>query len=187
MKTILTHKQPDLDAVVSAWLAQEYLFADEQTTVVFVGRTISRVQMKAADCVVDVGNAYDPERLWFDHKPPAFTDRNAACATKLVWEHLLRLKKDVAHLQSLVQVVFEGDTRRWSDALKESRSNGTHAALKRYAKESAADSEVYACMTAWLCHYADSRTPEYHDEVVEPKATGNDRRRDDFLSAPHTG
>ena len=154
MKTILTHKQPDLDAVVSAWLAQEYLFGGEQTTVLFVGRSISRAQIEAADCVVDVGNAYDPERLWFDHKPPAFEDRNANCATTLVWEHLLRLKKDVAHLQPLVQVVFEGDTRRWSEALKESRKNGAHATLNRYAREYAKDAEVYARMTAWLCDYA---------------------------------
>ena len=171
MKTIFTHKQPDLDAIVSAWLAQKYLFGREQATVIFVGRSLSRAQMDAADCVVDVGNAYDPECLWFDHKPPAFADRNATCATKLVWEHLLRLKKDVAHLQPLVQVTFEGDTRRWSEALKESRRNGAHATLKRYARESAADSEVYARMTAWLCNYAASLAPEYREEIVEQKAT----------------
>ena len=121
--------------------------------------------------MVDVGNAYDPERLWFDHKPPAFADRNATCATKLVWEHLLRMKKDVAHLQPLVQVTFEGDTRRWSEALKESRRNGAHAALKRYAREYVADSEVYARMKAWLCDYAAALALGCDEEITNPKAT----------------
>ena len=67
MKRILTHKRPDLDAIVSAWLAQDFLFAGEASEVLFVNRKILLQAKQDADCLVDVGNAYQPQRLWFDH------------------------------------------------------------------------------------------------------------------------
>lgn len=59
MKRIITHKQPDADALVAIWLAQRYLFPGEETTVRFVGRTF-RPTGDGGDCILDVGNAYDP-------------------------------------------------------------------------------------------------------------------------------
>src|SRR5947209_2790885 len=112
---IVTHRSPDLDAVVSAWLAQTYLF-DGAAQICFLPRRIDPAR-HPDDCLVDIGNLYDPARLRFDHKPPAFADRNATCAAQLVWEHLLVLGKPVHHLGPLVRVTFEGDTRRFSPAL----------------------------------------------------------------------
>ena len=150
MKRILTHKRPDLDAIVSAWLAQKFLFQGEVSEVVFVNRKIPPKELEAADCVVDVGNAYDPQRLWFDHKPPAFDNRNSTCSTKLIWEHLVRIGRDVNHLEPLVQVTYEGDTHRQSLALKQSRIDGPHAELSRLGQVYKDDQIVYARMADWL-------------------------------------
>ena len=150
MKRILTHKRPDLDAIVSAWLAQDFLFAGEASEVLFVNRKIPLQAKQDADCLVDVGNAYQPQRLWFDHKPPAFENRNSTCATKLLWEHLIRIGRDVAHLEPLVQVTYEGDTHRQSAAVKQSRIDGPHAELSRLVEVYKADSVVYDRMVDWL-------------------------------------
>ena len=83
MKRILTHRTPDLDAIVSAWLAQNFLFAGEAAEVIFVSRKISLTAKQSADCLVDVGNAYELQRLWFDHKFPAFENRNSTCVASV--------------------------------------------------------------------------------------------------------
>ena len=85
--------------------------------------------MLHADCVVDVGNTYVPENYRFDHKPPAFQNRNSTCATRLIWEYLRDAGADVAHLEPLVQITYQGDTHRNSDALIQSRIDGPHAEL----------------------------------------------------------
>jgi hypothetical protein len=150
MKRIVTHRAPDPDAVVAAWLAAEHLFPGDRVVVLFKGRTQDVHTPGLADCVVDVGNRYDPKRLWFDHKPPAFADRNATCATRLLWEHLLALGRHVGHLEPIVQVVFEGDTRKSSPALRQSRRDGLHAAFARAKREAASDDHLYELMAGWL-------------------------------------
>jgi hypothetical protein len=152
---ILTHRAPDLDAIVSAWLAQQYLF-EAEPEVVFVPRTIDPARYPN-DCLVDIGNTYDPPLLRFDHKPPAFPDRNQTCAAKLVWEHILALGKPVAHLAPLVQVTYEGDTRRFSPALKQSRLDGPHAGLSRVVRLYPCDEDRYAHMRCWLSEYSRAR------------------------------
>lgn len=150
MKRILTHRTPDLDAIVSAWLAQDFLFAGEAAEVIFVSRQLPLTVKQSADCLVDVGNAYEPLCLWFDHKPPAFENRNSTCATKLIWEYLCRIGQDVGHLEPLVQVTFEGDTHKSSPALKQSRIDGPHAELSHLAKAHNVDAVVYVRMVDWL-------------------------------------
>jgi hypothetical protein len=148
---IITHTSPDLDAVVSAWLAQRYLF-DSRAPCCFASRRLDPAR-HLGDCLVDIGNAYDPSRLRFDHKPPAFADRNSTCAARLVWEHLRALDSPVWHLQSLVTVTFEGDTRRHSPQLRQSRINGPHAELKRLHRLHGSDTVRYAHMRLWLDHH----------------------------------
>ena len=150
MKIILTHRQPDLDAIVSAWLAQDYLFAMAESEVRFVSRKIPEKARQEADCIVDVGNSYMPERLWFDHKPPAFENRNGTCATRLLWEYLRQQGQDVDHLAPLVQVTFEGDTHRNTLAVKHSRIHGPHAALTGFREHHGSDELVYTKMVQWL-------------------------------------
>lgn len=166
MKRVATHKQPDPDAVASAWLAETYLFAGEEVEIIFVPRQRPRQAAPAADCFVDVANTHDPEQFCFDHKPPAFADRNATCATKLVWEHLLRLDRPVGHLAALVEAVHEGDhnpPRRPSPALRASRAGGFHAHVAQARWAGADDLQLYSALRRWLNEYdaiARAITPE---------------------------
>ena len=152
-KLIITHADPDLDAIVSAWIAQDFLFKDYASEVLFVSRKVPEKLMLRADCVVDVGNTYIPENYRFDHKPPAFQDRNSTCATRLIWEYLCGIGSDIVHLEPLVQITYQGDTHRNSDALKQSRINGPHAELKKLKSEYKEATEVYRRMVLWLRSY----------------------------------
>ena len=156
MKQIVTHADPDLDAIVSAWIAQDFLFRESESEVLFVSRKVPERLMLSADCVVDVGNTYSPENYRFDHKPPAFQNRNSTCATRLIWEYLIDIGVNVAHLEPLVQITYEGDTHRNSEALKQSRINGPHAELVRLKTEHKETTEVYRQMVLWLRSYIEN-------------------------------
>ncbi len=153
MKQIITHADPDLDAIVSAWIAQDFLFRQTASEVLFVSRKVPERLMLHADCVVDVGNTYSPENYRFDHKPPAFRNRNGTCATRLIWEYLINIGVDVAYLEPLVQITYQGDTHRNSEALKQSRIDGPHAELARLKAEYKETTEVYREMVLWLRSY----------------------------------
>ena len=153
MKQIITHTAPDLDAIVSAWIAQDFLFKNHESEVLFVSRKVPEKLMLHADCVVDVGNTYIPEKYRFDHKPPAFQNRNSTCATRLIWEYLRDTGADVAHLELLVEITYQGDTHRNSDALKRSRLDGPHAQLVKLKSEGKAVTEVYQQMVLYLRSY----------------------------------
>lgn len=152
-KQIITHANPDLDAIVSAWIAQDFLFNGHASEVLFVSRKVPEKRMLHADCVVDVGNTYIPEKYRFDHKPPAFQNRNSTCATRLIWEYLRDTGADVAHLEPLVQITYQGDTHRNSDALKRSRIEGPHAELVKLKSEIKEITEVYRQMVLYLRSY----------------------------------
>ena len=152
VKRIVTHKKPDADALVAIWLAARHLFGAEEVDVVFVGRNYILPTDLPPDCVVDVGRAYDPARLVFDHKPPAFPDRNLTCAARLVWEHLLALGEPVHHLRQLIQVIHEGDRRpagKHTPALLLSKRQGFHAYISRLRK-SLNDQQLYRAARTWL-------------------------------------
>ena len=153
MKQIVTHADPDLDAIVSAWIAQDFLFQAHESEVLFVSRNVPEKLMLHADCLVDVGNTYFPENYRFDHKPPAFKNRNSTCATRLIWKHLLDTGVAVRHLEYLVEITYQGDTHRNSEALKQSRIDGPHAKLKQLKTEHNDTTEVYRQMVLWLRNY----------------------------------
>jgi hypothetical protein len=153
MKRIATHSAPDADALVAAWLAQRFLFPGEASEVVFVPRDYRPPPVPAHDAVVDVGRAHDPARLLFDHKPPAFEDRDSTCATRLLWEHLLALGRPVAHLADLVQAVHDGDAvsrRGGSQAYKRSRESGLHALVAAARIQGHPDAGMHALAARWL-------------------------------------
>lgn len=153
MKQIVTHADPDLDAIVSAWIAQDFLFQAHASEVLFVSRKVPEKFMHSADCLVDVGNRYEPENYRFDHKPPAFENRNSTCATRLIWEYLLDTGVAVKHLERLVEITYQGDTYRNSEALKQSRIDGPHAKLKQLKAKYKDPTEVYQRMVLWLRSY----------------------------------
>ncbi len=150
MKQIVTHANPDLDAIVSAWLAQDFLFRAQPTEVRFVSRKVPERLMQHANCLVDVGNTYCLQRYRFDHKPPAFKNRNSTCATRLIWEYLRDIGIPVTHLEHLVQVTYEGDTHRNSEALRQSRIDGPHAELTRVKRKYKKAEDIYQRMVMWL-------------------------------------
>ena len=153
MKRIVTHADPDLDAIVSAWIAQDFLFQAHESEVLFVNRKVPEKLRHSADCLVDVGNGYCPENYRFDHKPPAFENRNSTCATRLIYEYLLDTGVAVRHLAHLVEITYQGDTHRNSEALKQSRIDGPHAKLKQLKTEYKDTAAVYQQMVLWLRSY----------------------------------
>ena len=153
MKQIITHTNPDLDAIVSAWLAQDFLFQGHESEVLFVSRKVPEKLMLYGDCLVDVGNTYCPENYRFDHKPPAFQNRNCTCATQLIWEYLLEIGMAVCHLKPLIEITYQGDTHRSSEALKQSRIDGPHAELTKLKIQYRDATEVYQRMVLWLRSY----------------------------------
>lgn len=118
-----------------------------------MSRKVPEKLMLQADCLVDVGNTYCPENYRFDHKPPAFRDRNCTCATRLIWQYLLDIGVAVAHLEPLVEITYQGDTHRNSEALKQSRIDGPHAKLTKLKTEYTNTTEVYHRMVLWLRSY----------------------------------
>lgn len=160
MKRVATHQNPDAAALVSAWLASRYLFDDRRVEVAFVARGCSVDRLAQYDCVVDLSCIHDPERLIFDHKPPAFANRNETCATRLVWKHLLSLRRPVEHLASLVSVVHEGDSnppRRPSAALTASRKDGLHAIVRQARTSLGSDKEVFQAVNPQVKEAATAR------------------------------
>jgi hypothetical protein len=153
VKRIVAHKRPDADALVATWLAARFLFNGEKSEVIFVSRSYAVPANPPPDCVLDVGRAYDPARLVFDHKPPAFPDRNQTCAARLLWEHLLALRKPVHHLEQLIRIVHEGDRRpprKPSPALLQSRREGLHAHIAQLRKDCPDDQQLYRATRSWL-------------------------------------
>jgi hypothetical protein len=150
VKRIATHKQPDGDALAALYLAERFLFRGEPVEIVFISRSAATMD---ADCVVDVGNEHDPVRLRFDHKPPAFTDRNETSATRLLWNYLCDHGEPVGHLVDFVSVVHEGDAnppRSPSSSLKQSRADGYHACVASARRQTDSDLQLYATVRSWL-------------------------------------
>ena len=135
---------------LAAWLAQDFLFQEHASEVLFVSRKVPEKLMLSADCLVDVGNTYCPENYRFDHKPPAFRNRNSTCATQLIWEYLLNIGRAVVHLKPLVEITYQGDTHRNSEALQQSRIDGPHAELTKLKTEYRDTTEIYQQMVLWL-------------------------------------
>ena len=54
-KRIVMHKQPDVDALVSVWLEERYLFSGHTVKVEFLDYAVDVEQLPGVDCVVDLG------------------------------------------------------------------------------------------------------------------------------------
>ncbi|MFW6039382.1 MAG: hypothetical protein ACOC9P_02790 [bacterium] len=149
---IATHQQPDADTLVAAWLASRFLFAQDHCRVEFVPRKWRPGERVDFDCVLDVGCTYEIDRLWFDHKPPAVTDRHRTCTSRQVWEYLLAAGHRVQHLAELIDAVHDGDSsrRRGSAAYRRSRREGLHGVYHRKRDGQCGDRELWRSIQAWL-------------------------------------
>lgn len=128
---IVTHTSPDWDAIASCWLVERFVnrfgdFTDCEVQFVNTG-TPDPALLAAAHAVVDTGRVYDPARMRFDHHQLDGAAANATCAAQQVYAWLCESRPDLAYLQSIIDLIYHGDTGK-SDA-NLSRSVGIHALL----------------------------------------------------------
>lgn len=151
--TLATHKSPDADAMVATWITDRFLFPDEPCRVDFVPRDFTPQDNMMYDAVLDVGRMHDPDRLIFDHKPPAFDHRDEHCATSLVWDHAIGIGCQVDGLRELVELVHDGDAatrRQRSQVYAGSRSNGLHALITSARLYAQSDRMLYQGIAGYL-------------------------------------
>lgn len=111
MKKIITHINPDLDAVAAVWLIKRFLLGWEEAEIGFVEATVSGEKMPGVDenpniLYVDVG------RGKLDHHQTG----EYLSATKLCWDYILESRKgqplselEQKAVNKLVEVVTEID------------------------------------------------------------------------------
>jgi hypothetical protein len=173
-KRVATHSRPDVDALVSVWLVERYLLAEE-VEVVFVPYNHDFAR-QCVDCVVDMGGLYDPRYLLFEHRPPAFADRHASCAARLIWEHLLSVGKPVHHLAELVQTAHHGDCvlRQGSALYQASKLRRIHHELDRLSPTCGNPSALYVKVRRWLDRYDVDRRNRHRPNRDDEEAVGFD-------------
>jgi len=104
---IAAPENPDLDALVAAWLAQRYLCAGEPSEIVIFPR--DRLW-----CEDGFTWRVEPSRIpnlfgfGWGRREQNFKERYSATATGHLWTHLLDMGKPVAHLVDLVDAVHQG-------------------------------------------------------------------------------
>jgi len=128
---IVTHINPDFDAITGVWLLKRFFvtFRDEPIVFVNTGNPDPDL-LENASAVVDTGKLDLPLRWRFDHHHLPGNDANDTCATMQVFERMCELWIDIKHLKPLVDLIFAGDTGR-SEA-NASRELGLHALLSGY-------------------------------------------------------
>jgi hypothetical protein len=141
----------------SAWLTEKLLLAEQSVEVLFVPRGRVCGAYRTGDCLVDVGNTFDAENHFFDHKPPALPSRHDSCAARLVWDRLCKLGHPARPLKPLIDVVFAGDSARerpwYQEEYARSQQDGFHRALTDAKDKHGTDAEVYRVMRRWLDNY----------------------------------
>jgi len=121
----------DWDAIGGVWLLKRF-GGLHKVKVEFVNTGNPSADLLAtADAVVDTGKIYEPGQRRFDHHQFPGNQANEISATRQVYEWLRDTADfDISYLESLVELIFEGDTgRRGADF---SRSLGLHALLSGY-------------------------------------------------------
>jgi len=174
-RVIVTHSRPDTDALVSAWMAERFLFPGEPVAVSFVAYDRVLAADPPADCVLDLGGVHAPELRAFDHKPPAFADRNGTCATRLLWNHLTVLGQPVGYLVDLVAAVHAGDQAppRRVDAMGRVRRDQTLGGVLAARRVGGGDAQVYSRARAWLDEaYPSPTTPQLKVSDVRLESSG---------------
>lgn len=136
---IVTHVNPDLDAIGATWLLKRFSnLVESEVRFVNTGNPDPAL-LEEAQAVVDTGKEYDPIRLRFDHHQLPGQQSNDTCATKQVFDYLLPRNPTIAYLSPLIELIFAGDTGR--QEANYSRELGLHALLSGF-KSSASDKDI---------------------------------------------
>lgn len=103
MKTIVTHIGPDLDAITSIWLVKMFLPGWEEAALAFVpaGTTLNKFPPDDNPEVLHVDTGFGR----FDHHQ---SDADT-CASRLVYEEIVKTRGEDTALERLVTVVNEFD------------------------------------------------------------------------------
>jgi hypothetical protein len=144
-KTIVTHTNPDLDAVTGVWLLKRFhAMAEAEVAFVNTGNPDPDV-LAEATAVVDTGREFDDSRLRFDHHHLPGQAANDTCAARQVYEFVNYFlyswsgSWELDYLRPLVDLVFAGDTGR--DEANQSRELGLHAIFAGYKSRMKDESE----------------------------------------------
>jgi hypothetical protein len=123
-KMIVTHQNPDMDAITGVWLLKRFgYYGDDPVVFVNTGNPNPEI-LAQATAIVDTGREFDPGRHRFDHHHLPGAAANDTCAARQVYEHLV-VDGDINHLEPLIDLVFAGDTGRQEAGV--SREIGLHA------------------------------------------------------------
>lgn len=110
---IISHSNPDFDAITYLWLMKRYApeFRDAEINLMPFSQ-INDDLLGRADSVGDIGGQYYPAQWRFDHHHLPGSQSTDTCAAKMLWEYLLYLEIDVAHLAPLIEIIHQGDLAR---------------------------------------------------------------------------
>lgn len=103
MKTIVTHIGPDLDAITAIWLVKTKFPGWEEASLAFVpaGKTLKDLPPDDDPEIIHVDTGFGK----FDHHQ---TDADT-CASRLVYEEIVRIQKPDSALDRLTRIVNEID------------------------------------------------------------------------------
>lgn len=140
-KFILTHVNPDMDAIASVWLLKRFGgFQDAEVKFVNTGNPDPAL-LAEADAVVDTGKEWQPTTFRFDHHQLPGNQANGVCATSQVYNHIYT--KDLDYLLPLIKLIFAGDTgRREADASRELGLHAIFSGWKAWNKEQNPDDRL---------------------------------------------
>ncbi len=152
---IVTHVNPDWDALGAAWLLSRFHPKTTHAQLVFVTAKNPPAEiLAAATAVVDVGLLYNPHSLRFDHHQEDYTENLSA--TGLVFKHLKESGvannyfNNLAHLEPLVKIINDIDMGYRGPDAEFSFQFGIHALLsaERYRLSTIIDKENLFAETA---------------------------------------
>ena len=124
---IITHVNPDFDAIASVWLLKRFTNLESEEIVFVNTGNPDKELLEKAVAVVDTGKVYDPGNLRFDHHH--LVDANMTCAALQVYQWIYS-HNPTFYIGSLINLVFEGDTGR--SGANFSRELGIHALLSGF-------------------------------------------------------
>jgi len=123
---IVTHTNPDFDAICGVWLLKRFGGLENETVEFVNTGNPDAEKLQKADAVVDTGRRLDSINRRFDHHHLPGQDANNTCAAMQVYQSLKHFA-EIAHLEPLVNLIFAGDTGRGE--ANASRELGLHAIL----------------------------------------------------------
>lgn len=132
---IVTHTNPDFDAIGGVWLLKKYGGLSEAVVRFVNTGQPDKELLEQAEAVVDTGQSYDPLRLRFDHHHLPGAKANMACATTQILDKLALHDPDLDYLWPLVNLIYYGDTG--NPLANASRELGLHALLSGYKAQAA--------------------------------------------------